>query len=175
MCADRTNPPCTRARLARAAGVAATIALPGCAGHDALATRARADARTDGREIALEVSAGRAVVGEEVTIDAVARHPQGTAPLADYTAALTFDTAAVRFVRDATPSTHLHALRVAGDTIRLAGASVDGFRDGVMFRLVLAVARPDGLRTLRLQLRETVDTTLADRTAGVRVRHVVEP
>lgn len=134
--------------------------------------------------ITLTVSDTTAFVGATVEVGVDVRQPETTqgSAMAAFRARLTFDPTALQYVDELPGDAGVHAVRVIGDTVRIAGAAPgSGFVDGRLVTLRFRVLGVQGLRGLGLLLDELRDLSYRDRRTeffgrgnpGVRVTRPV--
>ena len=80
-----------------------------------------------------------------------------------YSARVEFDPAVVSYVGEGSTTSGLVAFNATDGVLRVAGASLDGYDDGVLFNAKFRVANPTTTAELRLVIDELRDVSASDR------------
>jgi hypothetical protein len=101
--------------------------------------------------------------GDVVTLSARLTEGSAAKRTGAYIAHVEYDTAVVTYVGQGPATGGLSAFRADAGVLRVAGASLDGYTDGVLFNAQFRVARAEPQSELRLVIDELRDVNLADR------------
>src|SRR5262249_9423532 len=101
--------------------------------------------------------------GDVVTLSARLTESSAAKRTGAYLAHIEDDTALVRYVGQGQATGGLSAFRADAGVLRVAGASLDGYADGVLFNAQFRVARSQPQAELRLVIDELRDVNLSDR------------
>jgi hypothetical protein len=118
----------------------------------------------------IHLSDSAATAGDVVSISAFARSTEGGA-IGSFTARLLYDSLMLQVVEaDSIDDGALRALNPMPGEYRIAGASANGLRDGLLFRVRATVRDPKGLRRIGLLLDELHSTRFAELTKALEVK-----
>jgi hypothetical protein len=101
--------------------------------------------------------------GDIVTLSAHLTEASAAKRTGAYLAHIEYDTALVTYVGQGQATGGLSAFRADAGVLRVAGASLDGYANGVLFNAQFRVARTEPQAALRLVIDELRDVNLSDR------------
>ncbi|MGH2901211.1 MAG: cohesin domain-containing protein [Solirubrobacteraceae bacterium] len=115
---------------------------------------------------ALAVSGSTRQTGSIVTLTARLNGPALTRRAGAYAARVEFDPGVVAYVGEGDATSGLVAFNATTGVLKVAGASLDGYADGVLFNARFRVTRSSPTSELRLVIDDLRDMTARDRLTG---------
>ena len=100
-------------------------------------------------------------IGRRVTL--TAKLSDASRRAGAYAARIEFDTTAVAYVGEGDATSGLVAYHASGGVLKVAGASLDGYTDGVLFKARFRVVRASSAEQIRLVIDELRDVGAANR------------
>lgn len=152
----------TRASLPPVLVMVVAAMVAGCA--DRVAAPATVTPQPDPAGIAtLVVKGAPSKPGALVTLSARLTRPAAAKQAGAYLAHIEYDTTLVTYVGQGDATGGIAAFHAQAGVLRVAGASLDGYGDGVLFNAQFRVARAGAQPDLRLVIDELRDMNLNDR------------
>jgi hypothetical protein len=100
--------------------------------------------------------------GDRVLVTARTLHGVSAKGVGSFNLAVQYDAAALSVVDTPIAGDGMVVFNPLAGELRAAGASTTGFATGELFHFVVAVGNPEGLRSLRLDVKDAVSTGFAD-------------
>jgi hypothetical protein len=138
-----------------------TMLLAGCA--DVVASTSGVTTSAPASIASLTVTKGVARVGEEITFTVRLTSGSTARRTGAYAARIEYDPADILYAGEATATSGLVAANDERGVLRVAGASLDGYADGVLFDARFKVKRRAPVGELRLVIDQLRDVGAVDR------------